>query len=260
MILGISSITLLLSSMRKPLRGKHRKPTENFSFQEADDRFYDHFRHHGFEDYSHEKRKLLVRFYLLLMEEQKKQNITRLLSLRETAIKHFVDCLMVPRLTELQFPLLDIGTGAGFPGIPLKIDLPDSHIILSEGVGKRVDFLKRVREDLALQKLDVLGRKINPTFVYPIKGAITRAVEDISSTLESVINALQLGGEVYFMKGPGVDPEIPKALKALGEFYELKSDIPYELPNTPHQRRLVIFRKIKHPPAISLNKLIEEES
>ncbi len=248
-----------LNHMRKQLRGKHRKSTESYSLEEADDRFYDHFRHHGFGDYPHDKRKLLTRFYLLLMEEQNKQNITRLLTVRDTAIKHYIDCLMVPRLIELQYPLLDIGTGAGFPGIPLKIDIPDQTIILSEGVQKRVEFLKQVREKLKLPKLDILGRNINPTFVYPIRGAITRAVEDISQTLESVINALQLGGDVYFMKGPGVDPEIPKALDKFGEYYDLHKDITYELPKSPHQRRLVVFRKKKHPPPISLNKLVEDD-
>lgn len=240
-------------------RGVHRRPEESFSFAEADDRLYDYFRNHGFADYPHERRHQLVHFYQLLMEEQKKQNITRLLTLRDIAIKHFIDCLIVPSLTKLKFPLLDIGTGPGFPGIPLKIEFPNEPILLSEGVQKRVEFLKHVRDELKFQKLDIIGRNITPTFVYPISGAITRAVEEISLTLGNVINALQLDGEVYFMKGPNVGQEIPQALEQWGEFYELKADIPYDLPNTSHKRRLVVFRKIKHPPAISLNKVIQDE-
>ena len=243
---------------KPPLRGRHRKPDEVFSTSEADDRLHDIFRNHGFEDYSHERRHQLVEFYQLMMQEQKSQNITRLHTLREVGIKHFVDCLMIPRLTKLQFPLLDIGTGAGLPGIPLKIEFPDEPILLSEGVQKRVEFLKTVREKMHLKNLDIIGRNISPTFVYPIRGAITRAVEDMSVTLGSVINALQLGGEVYFMKGPNITDEIPRAQTQFGEYYKLKANIPYTLPNTPHERRLVIFTKTHHPPPVSMTKVSQD--
>lgn len=243
----------------KARRGHHRVSDETFTFTEADDRIYDFFRTHGFEDYPHEKRHQLVKFYLMLMKEQSSQNITRLLTIRDVSIKHFVDCLMVPRLTKLKFPLLDIGTGAGFPGIPLKIDSPDAPILLSEGVQKRVEFLKTVRDQMALKNLDIIGRNINDTFVYPINGAITRAVEGMEHTLQSVINALQLGGEVYFMKGPNLGTEINDALEKWGNYYELKATLPYTLPNTPHERHLVIFRKHTHPKPVSLNKLVETD-
>lgn len=240
-------------------RGHHRISAEKFSFHEADDRVYDCFRNHNFGDYPHEKRHQLVRFYQLLMEEQEHQNITRLLTLRDVAIKHFIDCLMIPKLTALKFPLLDIGTGPGFPGIPLKIHFPNQRIILAEGVQKRVEFLKKIRSSLGLNKLDIIGRNITPTFVYPIQGAITRAVEDMTATLDGVLNALQLGGEVYFMKGPNITGEIESALEKLGSYYELKENIPYTLPNSPHERRLVIFKKHTHPEPIDLERIIEED-
>ena len=247
-------------SLKGPTRkGVHRITEENFTFPEADDRMYDFFRNHGFGTYPHEKRHQLVKFYLLLMEAQKEQNITRLLTIRDVAIKHFVDCLMLPKLTHFKFPLLDIGTGAGFPGIPLKVEFPNDVIILSEGVQKRVEFLKTIREKMKFEKLDIVGRNISPTFVYPINGAITRAVEDMHQTLGNVINALQLNGEVYFMKGPNIGTEIEAALEKYGEFYELKANIPYQLPKTSHDRSLVIFRKIKHPAPINLNKIVDEE-
>lgn len=227
------------------LRGTHKKPEKIFSAAEANDRLYDLFRHHGFADYPHSKRQQLADFYALLMEQQQHENFTRLTSLRDIGIKHFIDCLMVPQLTELKFPLLDVGTGPGFPGIPLKIHFPEETILLAEGVQKRVNFLKEVREKMELNKLLIFGRNINPEFVYPVQGVITRAVEDIRNTLGNVINSLQTGGNVYFMKGPGVDPEIEMALKTWGEYYKLEKDIAYELPQTPQQRRLLIFKKIK---------------
>lgn len=152
--------------------------------------------------------------------------------------------MIVNRLTPLKFPLLDMGTGPGFPGIPLKILLgPEKKIILAEGVQKRVEFLKRVRDELQLENLDIIGRNITPDFVYPVGGVITRAVEDARNTLGNVYNCLPTGGCVYLMKGPGVDPEIKMAKEQWGEQYTLEKDKSYSLPNTPHERRLLIFRK-----------------
>lgn len=254
------------SSYKKKNQGKpqtrsrgHVQAESIFSVNEANDRLYDLFRTHDFGDFPHEKRILLARFYRLLMEEQKNQNFTRLVTLRDIGIKHFVDCLMIPRLHKLQFPLLDIGTGPGFPGIPLKIHFPEEQIFLAEGVGKRVTFLKDVREELELPNLGIFGRNINEAFVYPVRGVITRAVEEINNTLRSVFHSLQTGGELYFMKGPRATEEIERIDEDLLEYYKLVEDIDYTLPNTKHGRRLVIFRKIKPAPLKELGFFIEPE-
>ncbi len=235
----------------------HQKPTESFSFGEADDRIYAIFRNHGFKDFPHKKRQQLTRFYELLMANQKQQNFTRLLTLREVAIKHFIDSLMVSQVTQLSFPLLDMGTGPGFPGIPLKIVFPNEKIILAEGVQKRVDFLKQVRDDLKLPELDIIGRNVNPEFVYPVQGVITRAVEDARNTLGNVISCVQTGGRVFLMKGPNVDPEIKMALDQWGEYFTLENDIAYSLPETPHERRLLIFKKIKAAPLLPFSDMVD---
>ncbi|MCM2282989.1 MAG: class I SAM-dependent methyltransferase, partial [Bdellovibrionaceae bacterium] len=216
------------SGVRSSPGARHRKPQESYSFAEADDRIRDIFRNHsfgdGFGDYPHDKRNQLTRFYQLLMENQKTENFTRLLSLRDVAIKHFIDSLMVTQLTDLDFPLLDMGTGPGLPGIPLKIHFPEERILLAEGVQRRVNFLKTVRDDMQLKNLDILGRNINETCMYPVQGVITRAVEDARNTLGNVLYCLQNGGRVFLMKGPGVDPEIPVALKTWSEYFRLEKD------------------------------------
>lgn len=234
-------------------KGRHKRPQDILSREEANDRLYDIFSNHGFEDISHEVRLKLVDFYLLLMSEQKENNFTRLLSMRDIGIKHFIDCLIVPRLANLTFPLIDVGTGPGFPGIPLRMILPtEKKIILAEGVQKRVEFLKKVREELQLENLDILGKNITSDFEYPVGGVITRAVEDCRNTLGNVINSLQVNGKVFLMKGPKVGPEIQAALDEYGEYYVLEKDIPYELPKTNNERRLIVFRKIKSPVLASL--------
>lgn len=228
-------------------KGTHKKPDQVFSVAEANDRMYDIFKNHDFKC-SHEERQKLAEFYALLMENQEHKNFTRLLKLKDVAIKHFIDCLIITEFTELKFPLLDVGTGPGFPGIPLKIRYPNEKILLGEGVQKRVEFLKHVREKMNLQNLDIIGRNINPYFEYPVQGVITRAVEDISNTLRNVLSCLQEGGFVYFMKGPGVNPEIEQVPDDLKEFYVLHADHEYDLPKTENHRRLVIYKKIKNAP------------
>lgn len=228
--------------------GRHKKPELIYELNEANDRLADVFRNHGFDLVNHQQRLQLAQFYRLLMLNQEKENFTRLLKLRDIAIKHFIDSIIITQYTKLQFPLLDVGTGPGFPGIPLKIMFPEEKILLGEGVQRRVEFLKQVRSEMKLKNLDILGRNINQHCVYPVQGAITRAVEDIGNTLGNVINCVQVGGRVYFMKGPGVDPEIKAAKENWSEFYKLVEDVAYTLPQTPHERRLVVYEKIKNRP------------
>ncbi|MCE3010900.1 MAG: class I SAM-dependent methyltransferase [Proteobacteria bacterium] len=236
------------------LKGKHRVPDKIFSVDEANDRLFDIFKNHGFSHISHVERRALAQFYVLLMENQKKENFTRLLTLRDTAIRQFIDCLIVRDLTKLKFPLIDVGTGPGFPGIPLKVLFPKEKIILAEGVQRRVEFLKFVRSELNLPNLDIIGRNINPFFAYPVQGVITRAVEDVRNTLKNVLTCLQTGGRVYLMKGPNVDPEIPVAAEEMGEYYKLVEDHAYTLPHTQFDRRLLVYEKIKMGPLVDFDE------
>lgn len=235
-----------MQSKKKPFRRRNRDAVEVFEHKEASERIYDIFRHHGFGDYDHAKRELLVQFYLKLIQHQMStDNVTRLVKLRDVAIKHFIDSLMIPRLTELCFPLMDIGTGAGFPGIPLKIEYPNERILLAEGVQKRVTFLKRMREEFEFKNLDIFGRYIDPDFEYPVQAVITRAVEDLNQTLKNVSQSLVVGGRAFLMKGPQVNSELQRP--AWRAYYKLIEDHSYELPKTPHQRRLLVFEKLQTP-------------
>ncbi len=226
---------------------RDHKAEKIYAVEEANDRLADIFRNHNFRC-THAERRKLAQFYFLMMQNQEHQNFTRLLKIKDIAIKHFIDSMILTEMVEFKFPLIDVGTGPGFPGIPLKIRFPDQKILLGEGVQKRVEFLKNVRQELRLENLDIIGRNINEHFVYPVQSVITRAVEDIPNTLRNVISCLQKGGHVYFMKGPGVDPEIMMAEKELSEFYKLEKNIAYDLMHTQNHRRLVVYQKIKNAP------------
>lgn len=187
---------------------------------------------------------LLWRYHQLIRQHNEEYDLTRLRSFRDFVEKHYLDCLVVPRLTKLPSPLLDIGTGAGFPGIPLKIAAPDCEIILSESRSKRNEFLRIVIERLGLERIEVLGRGIvagRP--VPPIGGVITRAVESAAETIGRVKDILEPGGRVILMKGPGGEGEIAEALRLHGGDYRLHANIPYTLPGTAYERRLIIFEK-----------------
>lgn len=199
--------------------------------------------HFGFP-LSREKVELLTRFHAYLIDRNRKLNLTRIWNLEEMVVKHYVDCLIITRFVkEIPGPLLDIGTGGGFPGIPLKILLPDLHVILGEGVRKRVNFLSDTRAELGLEKLDVIGRNIDKDFEYPVNSVITRAVEPMQETLRRVQNCLLQGGIAMFMKGPAVGPEKEEVNKKFAGFYEEVADHAYTLPKTDYKRRLVVYRK-----------------
>ena len=190
--------------------------------------------------------KQLAAYHAILLDRNRKLNLTRILNLEDMVLKHYVDCFLVARyIPDLPEPLLDIGSGAGFPDIPLKILFPNKHIILGEGVRKRVNFLREVREELTLTKLDIIGRNIDRDFEYPVHGTITRAVESVRETLRRVSNCLMPGGQAIFMKGPNVDQELEDAGKKYSGLFELDKDIAYTLPNSSYRRRLVIYRKVR---------------
>lgn len=218
---------------------------KELSYHEIDERIYDVFCNHGFANFPHAQRQELSKFCELLLKAQKKLNLTRLLKIHEVALKHFIDCLIIDQLWELKFPLTDLGTGPGFPGIPLKILHPNERIILVESVRKRVNYLKDIREKMNLKNLDILGRKFDEEYLYPCSTFITRALQmPIEDILLHAKASLAPGGEVILMKGPAVDNEDLEKIASAADDFRLKKVIPYTLPESQHERRLVIYEKI----------------
>ena len=155
--------------------------------------------------------------------------------------KHYIDCLKVADQIDGPRSLLDLGSGAGFPGIPIKIIRPDLEVILAEPRKKRVAFLKQMIRDLQLSKTGIFSRTVTSAGIgKSMDAVISRAVESIPETLNRIYSTLNEHGKVYFMKGPDVDKELSNWQD---DRYDLTGDIAYCLPFIKHQRRLLTFRK-----------------
>lgn len=183
-------------------------------------------------------------FHQLLRARKDELDLTRIHGFESMVLKHYVDCAVVPGMTDLVEPLLDIGTGAGFPGIPMKIIRPNLHVILAEGRAKRLEFLEEACQLLELENVDIYPHKVSPKFDLPVRGIITRDFEAIEKTLERALSILDRGGRIFFMKGPGADSEIKDAMKKFGSDFRLVSDRAYTLGDTRNRRRLIEFEMI----------------
>ena len=186
-------------------------------------------------------------YHSLLRERNVDLNLTRVHNFTNMVTKLYVDSMLPADLLELPSPLLDLGTGPGMPGIPLKIYRPAIDLALAETRGNRVQFLNRALEQLELKGIRVVGGRITARFEEPMAGVITRAVEAIEKTLERVAGCLARDGLVIFMKGPHCDEEIEQAQARFPGAYTLVVDRPYHIPHTRHARRLVVYRRLDEP-------------
>lgn len=188
-------------------------------------------------------------FHQLLRERNDDGDLTRLRAFESMVTLHYVDCLFVAQKLghKLPSPILDIGSGAGFPGIPLKIALPELQVILGEGRVRRIQFMNDAIELLGLAGIQTWHGKVWSQFPLPVQGTISRALERIPVTLQRTRHFVPPGGLCVFMKGPNCDDEIAEAKAALGNAFALEDDIAYRLPMSTHDRRLVTFRRLDDP-------------
>lgn len=186
-------------------------------------------------------------FHRLLRARNEELDLTRIRRFEDMVLKHYVDCALVPGLIDLPSPLLDIGAGAGFPGVPLKIVRPDLKIILAESRGKRLTFLDEVCRKLEFEDIEIYPHKVSESFDRPVQGIITRALEPIARTIERTMPFLPKGGRAIFMKGPAGFDEIAPALHRFPRDYQLAADLAYNIGSTRHRRRLIVFERISEP-------------
>lgn len=172
-------------------------------------------------------------------------DLTRIIGFESIVVKHYVDCLFVAKLVRLPPCLLDVGTGAGFPGIPLKIAHPDLRLILAEPRPRRVAFLKTVVGELGLGEVEIFEHKVTSrSFRRPVAGVITRALETIEKTVLRTSACTAAGSRLLFMKGPAVGAELERAMARFEGQVRLVLDRSYVLPGTTLERRLIVLERL----------------
>ena len=199
----------------------------------------------------------IAQFYLymnLLIEWNEKINLTAITDPKDIILKHFVDCATIENKISKDAKVVDVGTGAGFPGIPLKILRDDLDVVLVDSLNKRVSFLNEVVEKLKLENISAIHSRIedfgkNKLYRENFDVATSRAVANLSTLAEYMIPLIRVGGNCICMKGSEVKEEINSsnnAVKILGG--RVKSVDNFCLPETDMKRNIVIIEKIENTP------------
>ena len=185
-----------------------------------------------------------------LEQFNKIMNLTRITEPEEIINKHFIDSLTILDKIEKNSKIIDVGTGAGFPGIPIKIVMPDTEIVLLDSLNKRVNFLNKVIEELKLKNIQVIhgraedfGKNKNYREKYDI--AVARAVAPLNILLEFLMPFVKKNGKCLCMKGSNTEEEIlnsKNAIKTLGG--RLVETEEFYIPNTDIKRKIIQINKI----------------
>lgn len=202
-------------------------------------------------------RSKIVKFYEymnLLLEWNEKINLTAITEQNDIILKHFIDCLTIKKYLKDNDKIVDIGTGAGFPGIPLAITSEANKFTLVDSLNKRVNFLNDVKEKIDLKNIEAIHSRAeefgqNKIYREKYDVAVSRAVANLSVLLEYLLPTVKVGGNVICMKGSKVQDEINEAkyaLKELGGVIKLTDE--FCLPETDMKRNIIVIEKIKNTP------------
>ena len=198
------------------------------------------------------QREQFHRYCELLVEWNKVMNLTGITEYDEVNEKHFVDSLAVAKVIDLKKidTVLDIGTGAGFPGLPLKIAYPRLNVVLMDSLQKRINFLNTVVDELGLKNVENLhgraedyAKKVEYREQFDL--CVSRAVANLSTLSEYCIPFTKVGGVFISYKSGEIDQEVKdsgNAIKLLGG--ELEEIVKFQLPDTDINRSFVKIKKV----------------
>lgn len=187
----------------------------------------------------------------LLIEWNQKINLTAIVEPKEIIQKHFIDSMSVLNYIQDKKNIIDVGTGAGFPGIPIKIANPNINVTLLDSLQKRVNFLSEVVSQLELDKIKAVHSRAEDYAKenresYDV--AISRAVANMSTLVEYLLPYVKQDGIVICMKGPNIEDELEKSKKAISILGGKIEHIEHLLLDEEMERNLIIIRKIKPTP------------
>ena len=186
-----------------------------------------------------------------IIEKNKFINLTSITEPREFIIKHFIDSLVVSSYLEGN-RIIDIGTGAGFPGVPLAINSSDKSFVLVDSVNKKLDVIRGTIKDLDVQNIEVIHSRAeelanNDKYREKFDVAVSRAVANLTTLVEYMLPFVKVGGTCICMKGPNYENEVDEARKAisiLGGEIEKVLNIDIE----ENERNIIFIRKNNSTP------------
>ena len=192
----------------------------------------------------------------LLVEWNQKLNLTGIEEEKEVFINHFLDSISAVSKGYIKdgISLIDVGTGAGFPGLPLKICLKNIKLTLLDSLNKRINFLQEVSNSVKLEDIEFIHGRAedfgkNPEYREQYDVATARAVAGLPILMEFCVPFVKLGGYFVCLKGPNANLELEEskaAMDILGLEFVEKIDI--ELPNEELKHNILVFKKVRNTP------------
>ena len=202
-------------------------------------------------DFSDEKLKKFFEFMKLLLKKNKVMNLTGITEPKEVILKHFIDSLTILKYINENGSVIDVGTGAGFPGIPLKIAEDSLEITLLDSLNKRINFLNEVIENISLDKTKTIHGRAedfgqNAEYREKYDVAVSRAVAPLNILLEYMLPFVKIGGKCICMKGSNCAEEIENAKNAIeilgGKIEKIEK---FNLSNSDNNRTILVIKKTK---------------
>lgn len=199
-----------------------------------------------------EQIKKFNKYRELLKEWNEKINLTAITDDEEITLKHFIDSLTCLKYLHGNEKLIDVGTGAGFPGIPLKIADDELDVTLLDSLNKRIIFLNEVIKDLSLNNIKTVHYRAEDAgrdnkYREKFDVAVSRAVANLSTLSEYLLPFVKLNGICICMKGANVSDEIENAKNAIKELGgKIEKIDNFKLANTDNERNIIVIRKIKN--------------
>ena len=195
----------------------------------------------------------LMRYAELLVEKNKVMNLTAITEPHDIATLHFLDSVAMLTLADLKGKkMADVGTGAGFPGMPLRIVEPSLRLTLLDSLNKRIDFLKEVCEDLGLNDVECIhGRaeEFAASHREDYDVVTSRAVANLQMLSELCLPLVKVGGQFLAMKSSHTEAEIAEAKSAIGKLGgKIEAVEDYTIPTTDVVHRVVRIRKVSPTP------------
>ena len=199
---------------------------------------------------SEDKIEEFYKYMNLILEWNEKFNLTAIKNEKEFIVKHFIDSLTIDYLVKDSKKMLDIGTGAGFPGIPLKLNNDNINVTLIDSVNKKIMVLNDVIEKIKLDNIEALHIRAeelaqNNDYREKFDVVTTRAVSSLATIVEYMLPFVKIEGKAICMKGPNIDEELENSKNAIktlgGEIEEIKKICI----NEEFERNIIIIKKIK---------------